>query len=240
MRLKLTLDPLESFPYDAVGKHAVQGFIYAHLSGTKWGMRHDEKRFKFFTFSDIFPSGNFVPGKPKTLIISSPDEGFIETLYEKMLPEETVYLGTHALRLTSLKKFRLRPKNKFITGSPIVLRSMRGQGYFTFYHEKSLIFFVTRITENARKKYEAFYNEPAPLDGFLFDRMIPRVRKNGWVDVYVRVKMHGAEFDIPGSTWKLLEKKITPENRKFYQFIMDAGVGELNSLGFGFINPVRD
>lgn len=50
----------------------------------------------------------------------------------------------------------------------------------------------------------------------------------------------GREFLVVGTTWKLLEKiKIRKEERKFYKFIMDCGLGEKNSLGFGFINPIK-
>ncbi|WP_297065841.1 CRISPR-associated endoribonuclease Cas6, partial [Thermococcus sp.] len=45
---------------------------------------------------------------------------------------------------------------------------------------------------------------------------------------------------VIGSNWELLEKeRIKPEERRFYRFIMDAGLGEKNSLGFGFLNPLR-
>ena len=239
MRIKLELEPLERFPYGVVGKHAVQGVIYSRLTGTKFAWMHDNKTFKFFTFSDIFPSGDFEPGKIKTLLISSPNEELIETLYEKLQGEETLFLGKHPLKLVSIKKFSLRPKRRFITGSPIVVRSMKGDGFFTFYHEKSLSYFIKRLTENAVKKYEAFTGEKTPIEGPLFVRMVPKIRKNGWVDVYVRVNIRGEYFDVPGSKWELLEAEINNENERFYSFIMDAGVGELNSLGFGFINPVK-
>ena len=240
MRIKLDLESEESFPEWAFGKHAVQAMIYSHLDSTEYRKLHDSKAFKFFTFSDLYPSGHFRPGVRKSLIISSPDESFIETLYEKLLPDERLYLGNHSLRVISIKKFRLRPRKAFITGSPIVVGARPGMGrFFIFHHDGSLDYFIRSITENAVKKYSSFTGEYFQLDGPLFTRMVPRVRKGGWVDVYVRVNIRGRYFDVPGSTWKLLEAKITPDNRDFYAFIMDSGVGVLNSLGFGFINPIR-
>ncbi|NJE31231.1 CRISPR-associated endoribonuclease Cas6 [Thermococcus sp. 18S1] len=241
MRLLLTFRPLEDAHRDAVTKHTVQGLIYSHLWGTEYWRRHDEARFKFFTFSDIFPPGDFRAGEEKSLLISSPDGNFIEILHERLGEKEGLYLGGLKVELVRLKKFSLRPNGKFVTGSPVVVRSMNleRRGFFSFYHEKSLNHFITRITENALKKYRVFTGEEFELDGPIFDRIVPRVRKDGRIDVYTRVRMHGASFLIPGSTWKLLEKRITPTNRDFYAFLMDAGMGELNSLGFGFLNPIK-
>ncbi|WP_371731543.1 CRISPR-associated endoribonuclease Cas6 [Thermococcus sp. MV11] len=239
MRIKLDLEPEESFPFYAVGKHTVQAMIYTHLNGTDYSYLHDRKGFKFFTFSDIYPSGPFEPGKRKSLIISSPDEGLIETLYEKLLPDEKLYLGRHALRIVSLKKFRLKPRKAFITGSPVVLSAPGDGRFFTFHHHNSLAYFVERLTELAVRKYEAFTGESFELDGPLFTRMIPRVRRKGWLDIYVRVNIRGRYFDVPGTTWEYLEAPLNESNRDFYAFTMDAGIGELNSLGFGFLNPLR-
>ncbi|AIU70785.1 CRISPR-associated protein Cas6 [Thermococcus eurythermalis] len=239
MRLMLTFRPTGDAPRDSVTKHTVQGLIYSHLWGTEYWKRHDEARFKFFTFSDIFPPGDFRAGEEKSVLISSPDGNFIEVLHDRLSGKESLYLGGLKVELVRIKKFSLRPRGNFVTGSPVVVRSMNPdvRGFFTFYHEKSPDYFISRITENALKKYRVFTGEEFELDGPIFDRMVPRVRKNGRVDVYTRVRMHGASFLIPGSAWRLLQKRITPDNRDFYAFLMDAGLGELNSLGFGFLTP---
>lgn len=70
--------------------------------------------------------------------------------------------------------------------------------------------------------------------------MIPKLRKNGKLDVYVKVVKQGVLFPVIGSNWELLEKeRIKSEERRFYRFIMETGLGEKNSLGFGFLNPIR-
>jgi len=242
MRLMITFRPLEDAPETGVTKHTIQGLIYSHLWGTEYWERHDEARFKFFCFSDLFPPGDFRGGVDKNLLISSPDGEFVKILRERLEEKERLYLGTIPVELVRVKAFSLRPTGKFITGSPVVVRLMNGKErkFFSFQHGGSIGYFVKRITENALIKYEAFTGERFELDGPIFDKMVPRVRKGEQVDVYVGMRMHGTSFIIPGSTWRLLEKRITPRNRRFYTFLMDAGIGELNSLGFGFINPVKE
>lgn len=240
MRLKLDFEPLEDFPHTDINKHTIQGFIYSTLMGTKFGDQHDEPRFKFFTYSDIFPPTNFVRGDVKSLIISSPNEEFIEALYSRLKEKDRMYLGKHEFYLKSVKKFRLKVKRKFITGSPIVLyKDNRKNEYFKFYIHRDINFFLRRLEENALKKYRVFYGEDGFFDGNIFDKMIPAV-KNGKIDLYIKIVRHGIPFIVVGSMWKLLEKhRITREEKKFYQFIMDCGLGEKNSLGFGFLNPIK-
>ncbi|AFL96014.1 CRISPR-associated Cas6 family protein 2 [Thermococcus cleftensis] len=236
MRLKITLEGNNGVPYQP-NKHAVQGFIYNMLKDTEYGKRHDEPRFKFFTFSDFFRDRE---GR-LTFLVSSPERGFIETLYSNIRGRNHIYIGKHQLALVEIKKFKVPLRRRFQTGSPVVIyRNARENEYFKFHAHHDLRFFVERLKDNAERKYNAFYGEDFALDGPLFDRIIPKLRNNGKLDVYVKVVKNGVPFPVIGSNWELLEKeRIGPHERKFYRFLMDAGLGEKNSLGFGFLNPVK-
>ncbi|QDA31342.1 CRISPR-associated endoribonuclease Cas6 [Thermococcus indicus] len=236
MRLKVAFYP-DGNGSIRPNKHAVQGFIYNMLRGTEYGERHSEAKFKFFTFSDFFIDRS---GRP-TLIVSSPDKDFINALHSSLKDRVSVHLGTEELIIAELKKFKLPPRKHFQTGSPVVIyKNSRENEYFKLHAHRDLHFFLNRLKENAEKKYNAFYGEDFHLDGPIFDRMIPKLRKNGKLDVYVRVVKWGRAFPVIGSHWELLEKdRIRAEERRFYEFIMEAGLGEKNSLGFGFLNPIR-
>jgi len=236
MRLKI-LFTTEGGGITKPNKHSTQGFIYRMLRGSEYEKRHDEPHFKFFTFSDFFTDS---AGRP-TLLISSPEKGFINTLYSAIRERETVYIGRNELRVSEVKRFNLPLRKAFQTGSPIVLYKNAGENeYFKLHQHRDLRFFLQRLKENAEKKYEAFYGEDFLLEGPIFDRLIPKLRSNGKLDVYVKVVKNGVPFPVIGSNWELLEKeRIKPEERHFYRFIMDAGLGEKNSLGFGFLNPIR-
>lgn len=51
----------------------------------------------------------------------------------------------------------------------------------------------------------------------------------------VRVKKADKMFLIIGTLWKNLEK-FNMDDKRFYRFLMDCGLGEKNSLGFGMVN----
>jgi len=235
MRLKLAFKTPENF--SRPNKHAVQGFIYNMLKGTPYGDRHDEPRFKFFTFSDFFTDRRGL----LNLIISSPDGDFIRCLRDSIKDRSKVYIGKYELELVEVKTFRVPLRNAFQTGSPIVLyRDSRRNEYFKLHAHRDLMFFLERLKENAEKKYEAFYGEEFHLEGPIFDRVLPKVRRNGKLDVYVKVVKNGRSFPVIGSNWELLWKdRISGLERRFYRFVMEAGLGEKNSLGFGFLNPIR-
>ncbi len=237
MRLMLTLVPEVSAAPGSVTKHHVQAMIYSHLQGTPYEELHDRPGFKFFNFSNLFPRLDVQAGEVKHLIISSPDEGFVETLYEKLTPAERLYLGKVPFRLTGLKRFRLRPTGAFITDTPVVIRYRNR--FFSFYKDRDVNYFLNTIKENAIEKYTSFTGEPFELKGPLFTRLVPYKRKKGWLDVYVRVTFNGRSKTVVGSLWKRLEFRLDNQNKEFYTFIMETGVGALNSLGFGFVNPVR-
>lgn len=235
MRLLLTFSPTSEFSYDCIDKHSIQGLIYSLLGDTEYGAYHDLKRFKFFTFSDIFPIGDFKPGESKNLLISSPDERFIRCIENSLKDRNILKFRDCKFEIQEYKPITLKLKNKFISGSPIVLyKDNRKNLYFSFRRDKNLDFFLERLRDNAIKKYNAFYSTDFSLEGNIFDRL--KFKK----EVAVKLRRRDKEFIIIGNVWRLLEKfRISEENRKFYSFIMDCGLGEKNSLGFGFINPIR-
>lgn len=235
MRLIIKFDPLFTGSYDIVNKYSIQGFIYSMLLGSPYNKYHNLKGFKFFTFSDISPVSDFKHGSYKYLVISSPNSDLINTLFWQIKGRNKAIINGLEFEIKHVKRFRPKLPKAFTTGSPIVLyKDNLNNEYFSFRKHGDIDFFLNRLKENALKKYRAYYNEDIEFDENIFDRMV--FRKEVAVNIYKK----GTRFVIIGSVWKMLEKfEIKPEYRKFYNFIMDCGLGEKNSLGFGFINPVK-
>jgi len=173
MRLKLDIIPEKDFSYHDINKHMIQGMIYSYLWGTEYEKMHEEKKFKFFSFSDIFPPTDFKKGEEKNLIISSPNKKFIEVLYQKLKNENYLYFGNRGFMIKKISKFNLPLRRMFITGSPIVLyQDNRENLYFSFERNPDLSFFLERLKNNALKKYNAFYEEKMVLKETIFDKII--------------------------------------------------------------------
>ncbi len=235
MRLVIELEPFSEIQYDYLNKHAIQGLFYYLLKDTSFDNLHSSNKFKYFTFSDIFPISDFKPGFKKTLLFSSPSNELVNALYDSILRYKTVKIKNLNFNIQNVKKIKLNLTYRFISGSPIVLyKDNKSNEYFSFEKHNNLNFFLERLKENAIKKYNTYTGESMILDEPLFDKLIFKK------EIVVKDFKIGKEFIIIGSVWKLLEKFHIPDYLyNFYEFLMDCGLGEKNSLGYGFINPVK-
>ena len=218
-------------------KHYFQSAIYSVLTAQGITGLHEGNSFRYFSFSDFFPSGPVERGETKRIIISSPDAKFIGELAKGFVENSTLYLGNEAFEISSMKTYSLpRMSRSFVSGSPVVLYAdNRANRYFSLREGGDISFFLRRLLENSVKKYVQYTGGPAPdLHGPLFD--IIRFKK----EVSVRVMARNREFYVIGSVWAILSiDRRRSVNFDFYRFIMETGIGEKNSLGFGFLNPAR-
>ncbi len=232
MRLILKMKAEKFMPYSQVNRHTVQGFLYSLLQDTEFSELHNRKGFKFFTYSNIFPINDFFPDKEKTLIVSSPSKKLIEAFYEGLKDKNHIYLSDTPLKIVEVKMFSIKLTGKFITATPIVVQKKPGV-YISFEHGDTVELFLERIKENAIKKYNAFYDDELSLEEELFDLL------KFYKEVAMILKKDDKEFTVIGSLWSLLQKRIPKGYGKFYRFILDCGLGEKNSLGFGFLNVIK-
>ncbi|OED29883.1 CRISPR-associated endoribonuclease Cas6 [Methanosphaera sp. WGK6] len=233
MRLILKFNPLKNSNYYEIGKYDIQGFIYNLIKDTEFKNYHNVKGFKFFNFSNIFPVTDFKQDEYKNLIISSPSSAFIKLLYYQLSHMEVFRLNKYYMEIISLKIFNKQCTGSIITGTPIALfEDNYSNKYFSF-NNNSFDFFFNRLKDNAIKKYVAYTGDDFNLESDIFDSFeLTR-------EVSVRISMKDNTFIIIGSLWKTLEKELNRDNKQFYNFLLDCGLGEKNSLGFGFINNRR-
>jgi CRISPR-associated endoribonuclease Cas6 len=92
--------------------------------------------------------------------------------------------------------------------------------------------FVKQLEENLFKKYREFYGREIgefPLfEQFMFKK-----------EICNHVVLRGTEVKMFGSIWEFSFSYLDGKKREVLQFGLDAGFGEENSLGFGFMNVVR-
>ncbi len=257
MRLLVKLKAENDQVYDLRYHHKLQGFIYGLLNKTPYVKLHNKRGYKFFCFSNIFPpkgtkkdpSENMEKGEIRQLLISSPEIGLINILNDKLMQikEEgtAVKIGDMSYGLESIRVFepKIGRSCRLITGTPIVLRISKEKferygiappkDYDYVYWRKHWSFepFVKQLEENLLKKYREFYGKT--LEGFpLFEQFVFKKA------VCNHVVLKGKEVKVFGSVWEFPFSYLNGKKRKLLQFGLDAGFGELNSLGFGFMNVV--
>lgn len=211
-------------------KFMIQGFFYnCFLKSEKLKEWHEKRGFKFFCFSDVFEKNEIY-----TLLFSSPIKGVVKEVRDILKKLRFFYLGFKLFKIEKIKSLQLKVGKKIVweTGSPIVIYFKNKP--FSFYKDKEYAKFFERIKENAVKKYSIFSGKTIVLRDSIFDQAV--FRKS----VAIPLKGKGKEFIIFGSCWKKLTKDyIEKDERKFYEFLLDCGLGEKNSLGFGFLNPIK-
>ena len=234
MRLLLKFNhELDINPY-SISKFEVQGFIYSLLKNTRYHYVHDMKGFKFYCFSNVFKNKK----DEYNLIISSPDDKFIRTIYFKLKTIDTLRLGEEIYYLNSLKVIKTPKRfNYFQTSTPVVLyhnQTMKDHCYSFKHDDINYNWFFNRLKDNALKKYNAFYDDDFYFEEPLFTSF--SFKK----EVAMNFKRKNNKFLIIGSLWDKLYANFTKDNQKFYRFIYDNGLGEKNGLGYGMLNNVKD
>lgn len=233
MRLQLELIPTQNIPYNKITNKHLQSLIYRLLNNTRYNYKHNQNGFKFFNYSNIFPINNYRAGYTKKLLISSSNKNLIDTIYHKTKTLDKIRLGNGEFILKKCKKLKQpRKYDEFKTGTPIVIYENREENkLFSFKEKPDINFFFQRLKENALKKYNAYYNKKYEPDGDIFVEY--EFKREVAHSLYHRLGNY--RFLIIGSQWNYL--KANPEwDQDFYKFIYEVGLGEKNSLGYGFLN----
>lgn len=238
MRLLLELSSEKNLTIPIHYNYHIQSFLYNSISPKLAQILHDHgfpienRRFKLFTFSRILSEyriGNgdritFAP--PFRLIVSSPMNEFIEEIAEELIRRESVEICSQNVSLNSIEVSDIsidRDKLKIKMLSPVTIYStlLRRDGKKkTYYYTPFEKEFSRLISENARKKFKAFYEEKptgeirlTPLNVNKSNEKIVSYKGTvikGWTGIY----------ELSGD----------PELMKL---TYDAGLGGKNPQGFG-------
>ncbi len=247
MRILIGLKALKDQGYDLKYYHKLQGFIYGLLKGTPYSGLHDRRGYKFFCFSNPFPPEDMEKGDLRHLLISSPEGPLVRILEEKLeeLREEDgqVNVGDMTFGLESLRVLepRLHRRCSLISGTPIVIRIPREnykrygirppRDYNYLYWRKRYSFeaFIKQLEENLYKKYREFHGG-APEELPLFEQFVFKKQ------VCNHVGVGGREVKVLGSIWEFAFSYLRRKQQEVLEFGLECGFGELNSMGFGFMN----
>lgn len=256
MRLVVELKSTQDTQYEMQYHAHLQGFIYNQLRESPYENIHDEKGAKFFAFSNIFPFSNLKKDDIRTFIISSPNQKFIGYLFDMLSiladRQTKINIGYMTFKINFLKEISSRlPHGDFtlFTGTPITIRITKNlyqkYGYelvydnFTYWkHEQPLDVFLDQIRTKLLCKYAKYNTQTLPeyhecvsryKNIKLFDTL--KFRKQ----VCSPVMINGYESPVIGTCWEFGIEGLNG-NREIMQFAYDSGLGERNSLGFGFMN----
>ena len=248
----LTLRSTRSSPYDLCYHRNLQGFIYSLIRGAGYLDLHDKPGCKFFSFSNLIPPARSIEvGSKKTLVVSSPDHDMIASLMHeaRRIEGEEVRIGAMAFRLEKTGVLDATIPNgfqesKLSAGTPIVVRipryrlkeygiePARDYDYVYWRKEYTPTPFIKQLEENLIKKYNE-YSGVEVAETPVFERL--RFMKQ----VAVPLRMQANETTVIGTLWEFYLQPLDGQKRDILQLGLDAGFGEMNGLGFGFMNLLK-
>ena len=251
MRLLVEVKALCDSVYDLRYHHKLQGFLYSLLKHSAYRDLHNRRGYKFFSFSNIFPPEDLHEGDIRHFLVSSPDPGLIGVFKDRLdrlsRLGKRIYIGemSFSLEKISVLKPRIGRSCTLVTATPIIIRIPRAnyskygikppRDYPYLYWRKQYPFeaFIKQLEDNLIKKYNAFHGEsidPSPIfEQFIFQKQVCN-----------HIIIKGKEVKVFGSLWKFIFNYLSGKKKKIIQFSLDTGLGELNSLGFGFTNPIME
>jgi len=107
--------------------------------------------------------------------------------------------------------------------------------YYNFQKGDNFFDWLRDLKDNSLEKYFSFTGYHFYFEENLFDEL------EFWKSVSIVNRIKGKDVIRIGTLWKKLNvlRSLDREEKNFYYFIMESGLGVLNSLGFGFVNPLK-
>jgi CRISPR-associated endoribonuclease Cas6 len=225
----------------------LQGLIYKLIDGSKHDV-HDKAGSKFFSFSNVFPFTGIQKDDLRNLMISSPNDEFISYLCDRLGYDKHVSIGKMKFIVEFCDKLDVRiPNNdKFslITGTPIIIRINNRDGRYDVDSTKAghrdpiywrtihpIDVFIKQLEDNLIKKYNRYFELDIQGREPIFNKF--KFKKQISNRLCLSTTMQPVV--VIGTTWEFLFEHASP----LIQFALDCGLGELNSMGFGFMNLIK-
>jgi CRISPR-associated endoribonuclease Cas6 len=177
------------------------------------------------------------------MLISSPNDKFIKLLFEKLSKLDSILFGMLSYSILNISKFRLNlDKIRHVrTSTPIIIRIPKAKldnlnldfkkSYSYFYWRKDfpIEIFFEQLSQNINRKYYKSYGKD-PTSSLKFEWF--SLQKQ----ISTKLQIHNESHIVIGSLWEFVIDETVDDD--FLEFCVETGLGERNTMGYGFINPV--
>jgi CRISPR-associated endoribonuclease Cas6 len=255
VRVLTTLRARRDAAYDNAYHHKLRGRLWGALEDTAYDGMHDENRPKPFTYSNPFPPEQMREGDERTLLVASPDEELLAHIAADLKDNRELNIGEMPFTvegLTPLSPDVGEPGSSGTlesgTGLLVRIPPWRFDDYgldidhdqAEFWRpEHSMEPFVNQIEANLDRKHGLYCPDylpgPSAVEGDLFDGYeliktfaLPVTPTEGERETWVLSK------------WRFDYTVRDDDHRRHLNLALDVGLGERNSLGFGFVNIQED
>ena len=254
MRLIVRLRARADTAYDHTYHHKLRGRLWQALEGTDFEDAHDTNEPPGFTYSNPFPPGDMREGEERTLLIASPYEELLSHVARDLQADRELNVGEMPFEVEHLNA--LAPdvgepgsSGTIETGTGLLIRippwrceeydidHPGGETAVYWRPEHTMEPLRNQLEANLDKKHRLFAPEyllgPSDQEGALFDAY--DLIKTFALPVTVTER---TELTYVLSKWRFGYRVRDDDHRRHLDLALDCGLGERNSLGFGFVNVV--
>lgn len=228
----------------------LQGFVYHLLHESGYAGVHDKEGYKYFSFSNVFPYGDMRTGDIRNFILASPSRNIIEAVARILATckDSPIHIGDCSFSLYRFGRLdHVLPPTpvRIASATPVIIRipeynydvydvpaAERRARYVYWRPAISFDAFVKQLSENLIKKYNEYYGTEISTSN-LFEQFFFRK------PVHTRLIIEGKSYGVAASMWEFSWSHLSPIQKQVIGFGLDAGFGERNSFGFGFVNVVN-
>lgn len=241
--------------YDHAYHHKLRGRVWQALRGTEYEHLHDEERPLGFCYSNPFPPGNISEGDERIVIFSATDRDLLGEIAADLDANPEFNIGEMPFEVTEMSLLSPdvgEPGTSGVlesgTGLLVRIPPWRADDYgiehdgenATFWQpEHSMEPLKVQVENNLDKKHGLFHPDdlpgPSDVDGDLFEEY--DLIKTYALPVQVT---EDTELTYVVSKWRLGYTVRNDHHRRHLNLALDTGLGERNSLGFGFFNINED
>ncbi|MEW9096963.1 MAG: CRISPR-associated endoribonuclease Cas6 [Clostridiaceae bacterium] len=184
---------------------------------------HDANKFKYYSYTSFFPIEKdkiYREGRIYSIKIRALRKDLVEYLKKNLVNEYTEHVKSLTLEYKIINKKHIE---KIYSITPVIMKT--NKGYWK--GNLSLTEFERRTKENLIKKYNDYFNTKIDEDFELF-RMIKFENNKPISCLYKNIKILGDKLTI-----NIAENSTAQE---LTYFALGAGILEMNSRGYGFVN----
>lgn len=251
MRILARLRARADTAYDHTYHHKLRGRLWSALRNTEYEQYHDADRPVGMTYSNPFPPRDMREDDERTLLIAAPQEQLLASVAEDLITDRELNVGEmpfHVEELTTVTPDVGEPGSTgtLETGTGLLVRipperaeeydiERRGDQAIYWRPEHSMEPLRTQLENNLDRKHRLFCRDhlPGPSDTEydLFDSY--ELIKTFAIPVTVS---QGEQLEMVFSKWRFGYTICDDDHRRHLNLALDAGLGERNALGFGFVN----
>lgn len=238
--------------YDNAYHHKLRGRLWNALDGTEFNERHDANEPPGFVYSNPFPPRDMNAGDKRKFIVAAPEERLLTQIARDLQAERELNIGEMPFRVKDVNAFapdvgEPGTRGTFETGTGLLVRippwrceeygiDHPGGDTAVFWRpEHTTEPLLNQLEANLDKKHGLFCPEylpgPSDVEGNLFDSY--ELLKTFAVPVQVTER---ETMTYVLSKWKFGYTVRDEDHRRHLNLALDCGLGERNSLGFGFVN----